>query len=215
MDSSSKPSLEQSSTAERELVRGLQSSDRTVRDAAFRSLMRQHQRRIYALAYDMTGNRDDAHDLAQEVFCKAFVNIHNFQGASKVATWLHRLTINAALDLKRSAAYRASRTSTELHEDQWHGSAPLPDALADAAFLEAQIQQALQALSPQQRAVFVLRHYHDEKITDIATTLGVADGTVKTLLHRATQTMRDELRAAGGHQFSTNLNVTNTQENQP
>jgi RNA polymerase sigma-70 factor, ECF subfamily len=188
-------------SSESDILRALQSSNHTVRDAAFRALLRQHQRRIYALAYDMTGNRDDAHDLAQDVFCKAFLNIQSFNGTSKIGTWLYRMTINAALDLKRSASYRASRTSAEFNEEQpqafghktWDNTLQMPDAFAHAALLEEHIQSALQTLSPQQRAVFVLRHYHDEKVADIAHTLGIADGTVKTLLHRATHTLRGVL----------------------
>jgi RNA polymerase sigma-70 factor (ECF subfamily) len=186
---------ESESFIERDRLQRLHSKDKQVMHEAFRTVVEQYQRRVYAVAYDLTGNHDDAEDLAQETFVKAYTNIHNFQGTARLSTWLHRIAVNTFIDRTRSGNARymrpgASSKAAERALDEQPSSAPTPVQFAHAQSLDAQIRQALAALSPQQRAIFVLRHYHDEKIDEIARELGVSDGTVKTQLFRATQQLR-------------------------
>jgi RNA polymerase sigma-70 factor (ECF subfamily) len=190
------------------LLERLQHHDGTIARQAFGELVKAHQRRLYALGYDLMGNAADAEDVVQETFVKAWLGRRTFRGEAQISTWLHRLAVNVALDMKRGAAYRQLNNRAALDEETLHSTAHLngqqhshyshytpasPDALTEATIAEERIQDALQTLSPQQRAVFVLRHYHDEPLAEIATTLGVSEGTVKTLLFRAVRALRERL----------------------
>ncbi len=190
---------------ERELLERLQHSNDEVCRSAFREFVERFQRRLYALAYDLTGNHADAEDLAQDVFVKAFTSINKFQGQSQLFTWLHRMAVNTFLDMKRTSAYRSLRNGEQFNEEQWNSSTIRPDAATEAVITDERIQTALQQCSPRERAVFVLRHYHDQALDDIAQTLGVTDGTVKTLLFRATKTLREALSF-----YTRELNVNNS-----
>jgi RNA polymerase sigma-70 factor (ECF subfamily) len=186
------------SFVEHEILQRLHSTDERTVHEAFGRVVEQYQRRVYAVAYDLTGNHDDAQDLAQETFVKAFAGIRTFQGTAQLSTWLHRITVNTFIDATRSGNARYMRSSASSEEaaralEAEHSSTLTPVQFAHAQSLDSQIRRALTGLSPQQRAVFVLRHYHDEKIEDIAHELGVSDGTVKTQLFRAIQQLRTSL----------------------
>jgi RNA polymerase sigma-70 factor (ECF subfamily) len=166
---------------------------------AFRELVERSKRIVYRLAYDMTGNRHDAEDLSQDVFVKAYRSLPGFRGDAKWNTWLHRITVNTCLDHRKSSAPQ----SMEFNDDTEHNTPGdmlqhrhetiLPDRAAQSTMIQQHIQQALDCLTPRQRSVFVLRHYHDLPMKQIAETLEVAEGTVKTLLFRAVQRLREEL----------------------
>ncbi len=188
------------------LLERLQHHDGTIARQAFGELVKVHQRRLYALGYDLMGNAADAEDVVQETFVKAWVARSTFRGEAQISTWLYRLAVHVALDMKRRAAYRLLNNSAAFDEETLYGKVYLggqqysqhthyasPEALTEAAIAEEHIQDALQTLSPQQRAVFVLRHYHDEPLAEIARTLGVSEGTVKTLLFRAVRALRERL----------------------
>lgn len=178
---------------EQDLLRRLQSSNATESRKAFREFVESNERRVYALAYHLTGNAWDAEDLAQEVFVKAFLHIDKFQGQSRLFTWLHRMTVNAYLDNKRSSAYRTLRDAEELDDETESASERRPDESAGDTIEAERIAAAVEKLSPQQRAVFVLRHYHERQLDEIAETLKVTQGTVKTLLFRAVRRLRELL----------------------
>lgn len=160
---------------------------------AFARLIAPHRRRVYAMCYDLAGSHEDAQDVAQETFIKAYKGLPNFTGGAAFSTWLYRIAVNAWIDHRRRNARHdpaGGFEAEELHD----AAAPRPDALADAAILAQHIERAMEQLSPQQRAVFVLRHYHELAIAEIAASLGVTDGTVKTLLFRALKKMRELLQ---------------------
>jgi RNA polymerase sigma-70 factor, ECF subfamily len=167
-------------------------------DAAFREFVRLYQRRVFALAMQLLGNSDDADDLTQEAFIKAHSAITSFQGASSLFTWLHRITVNLYIDTTRSGRYR---TITAWNDDRDNDSTRAfaqtphtsPDTSTDAQFQSEHIERALQTLSPQQRAVFILRHFEDLSLEEVAIELGVSVGTVKTLLFRAVRQLRERL----------------------
>ena len=167
-------------------------------DAAFREFVRLYQRRVFALAMQLLGNTDDADDLTQEVFIKAHGAMANFQGASSLYTWLHRITVNLYIDFTRSGRYRTIAAWNDKRDNDATSAfaqAPytLPDTSTDARFQHEHIEQALQILSPQQRAVFTLRHFQDLSLEEVADELGVSVGTVKTLLFRAVRQLRERL----------------------
>ena len=182
---------------ERELVRRVQAGDR----GAFRELVESHKREVYGLAYDLCGNHHDAEDLSQEVFIKAYRAIGGFRADAKLGSWLYRITMNTHIDSKRrkslqvisldapAAAARDGEMPAVLPAARGKG----PDAAVGASRFHADIERALQSLSGQERTVFVLRHYHDMRIQEIASSLSIAEGTVKSLLFRSVRKLRDRL----------------------
>jgi RNA polymerase sigma-70 factor (ECF subfamily) len=181
---------------EQALVRAMQGGDAT----AFRRMVEQFQRDVYYLALDLTGDHHDAEDLSQEVFVKAHRGIRNFRGGAKLSTWLYRITMNAYLDSKR----RKTPVVVSLVAGDGGGGDDLIDLVADetasgpeeaaaVARIDAHVRGALAALSKQERTVFVMRHYQDMPIKDIADGLDVAEGTVKSLLFRGVRKLREEL----------------------
>jgi len=182
---------------ERMLVERLQRGDA----AAFREMVEGHKRDVFALAYDLSGNHDDAEDLSQEVFIKAFRAIGSFRADAKLGSWLYRITMNAHIDSKRRKPVAlvsldftpSSGEGEEAPRELVDGSAPHPDRLAGRARFKADVERALDVLSAQERSVFVLRHYHDLPIREISLSLSIAEGTVKSLLFRSIRKLRDRL----------------------
>lgn len=169
--------------------------------AAFREMVEQHQRDVYALAYDLCGNHHDAEDLSQEVFIKAFRAIGSFRADAKLGSWLYRIAMNAHIDSKRRKPVQLVSIDAHAGEDEPAGdrNAELatadarPDRLAGAVRFQSDVERALDSLSTQERTVFVLRHYHDMKIGEISVSLSIAEGTVKSLLFRSMQKLRGRL----------------------
>lgn len=159
---------------------------------AFARLISPHRRRIYAVCFDLTGSHDDAQDIAQETFIKAYKGLPNFSANAAFSTWLYRIAVNAWIDHRRRNARHESWDGVE--PEEIHDTAARPDVRADSAIMAEHIGRAVEQLSPQQRAVFVLRHYHELALAEIATSLGVTEGTVKTLLFRALKRLRELLQ---------------------
>ncbi len=165
---------------------------------AFRQLVERSNLNVYRLAYDMTGNRHDAEDLVQEVYIRAYRSLGNFRREAKWSTWLYRITINICLDHRNSKARKplgysesiGDDTESEMPQGRARGT---PDRETESSMIRENIERALSTLPPQERSVFVLRHYHDLPLKEIAETLQVAEGTVKSHLFRALQKLRDEL----------------------
>jgi RNA polymerase sigma-70 factor (ECF subfamily) len=150
--------------------------------------------RVYALALDLTGNHHDAEDLSQEVLIKACDGLDTYRGDAKPFTWLYRIAVNTYLNRTRSRG--ADATTLQGDFDQTSdgvGAPPDPGERAERRQMQAHIEAALEALSPRERSAFVLKHEHDLRIKDVAASMNVAPGTVKSLLYRATRKLRDEL----------------------
>ena len=166
---------------------------------AFRELVERSRIKVFRLAYDLTGSRHDAEDLSQDVFVKAFRSLSTFRGAAKWSTWLYRITVNACLDHRRSASaetteFRDDIGSNEMESAHSHERKTItPDRATESSLIQQNIERALSQLAPQERSVFVLRHYHDLPLKQIADTLQVAEGTVKSYLFRAVQRLQQEL----------------------
>jgi len=159
---------------------------------AFRELVESAKNGIYRLAYDLTGSRDDAEDLSQEAFVKAYRSLASFRGEARWSTWMYRITVNTYLDEKKNKMRSIMERSDNMEE---HGnrSAITPEQAAEARMIEENIGSALESLTPRERSVFVLRHYHDLPLKQIAITLEITEGTVKALLFRALGRLQDEL----------------------
>lgn len=161
-----------------------------------------HQRKIYFLALDLTGNHHDAEDLAQEVFLKAYKGLKRFRGEAGLGTWLYRIALNTHIDRGRRKSVAIMKRQRSW-DDEENPLPPLPDRnpernperSAEAGVIQRHIDQALNRLSPQQRTIFVLRHYQDLKLREIASLLSISEGTVKTTLFRAIRRLQQELSA--------------------
>jgi RNA polymerase sigma-70 factor (ECF subfamily) len=183
-------------TDERLLVRRIQSGDA----AAFRELVERYKQNVYYLALDLSGNHHDAEDLSQEVFIKAFRGFGRFKSGAKISSWLHRITVNAYIDSRRKKTHKMVTLVDKKNDGDFD---PLeaatddvtgnPEREAASTHIGEHIEAALQRLTAQERAVFVMRHYHDMQLKEIAESLKVAEGTVKSSLFRSIRKLRDHL----------------------
>jgi len=157
-------------------------------------VVRDHSARVYRLAYRLTGNSHDAEDLTQEVFVRVFRSLSSYTPGT-FEGWLHRITTNLFLDMAR----RKQRIRFEgLADDtaaRLGGSEPTPAEAFDERHLDDDIQAALKALAPEYRAAVILCDIEGLSYEEIAATLGVKLGTVRSRIHRG----RAQLRAALEH----------------
>ena len=165
--------------------------------AAFRELVERHKRQIYYLAFDLTGNHHDAEDLSQEVFIRVFRSIKKFRGDAQLSSWLYRITVNACLSKRRKKSLSAMQLQEDFDQDNVQtAGVPVysaPDKSAETGLMQKHIETALQKLSPREKSVFVLRHYHDMPLKEIADILEIKIGTVKGMLFRAIQKLQKAL----------------------
>jgi RNA polymerase sigma-70 factor (ECF subfamily) len=174
-----------------ELLRRLARGDRD----ALAPLVERHHRRLYRIALAYLRNADDALDVLQEVFVKAFEKAERWNGTSEVGHWLTRIAVNQSIDRYRREKRR--RATYEPLDDGaqavWGDTNASPERLASSAESGERIGKALRALPHRQRTVFVLRHYEGMSLEEIARSLALPLGTVKSSLHRALQGLRERL----------------------
>jgi RNA polymerase sigma-70 factor, ECF subfamily len=170
---------------------------------AFRVLVERHSHALFRLAYRMTGNEQDAEDLVQETFLRAFKQLKNFDGRAAFGTWLHRICVNRSLDTLRARKTRkevsqpvADDTSNWL--DRVAAPQPSPERWTHSGEIAGLLGPALLQLSESERTAFVLRHYEDQPIEEIARTLGVRTNAAKHSVFRAVQKLRRALEPAWG-----------------
>jgi RNA polymerase sigma-70 factor, ECF subfamily len=164
-------------------------------------LVAAHQRMVYQLSLHLLGDHNEALDLSQEVFLRVFRTIRGFRGQSALRTWIYRIVINQASNRQRwwRRRRRAQQVSFEQHVEL-HGDLPgtrrldSPDAVLGQKELAGRIQTALEHLPFDQRTVIVLREIDGLSYEEIAYSLNVAVGTVKSRLARAREQLRTELR---------------------
>jgi RNA polymerase sigma factor (sigma-70 family) len=160
---------------------------------SWEEVVRTHSARVYRLAYRLTGNKHDAEDLTQEVFVRVFRSLSSYTPGT-FEGWLHRITTNLFLDMaRRRQRIRfeglGDETAQRLH------SGPTPAQAFDERHLDSDIAEALEALAPEYRAAVVLCDIEGLSYEEIAVTLGVKLGTVRSRIHRG----RAQLRAALDH----------------
>ncbi|MGA8979790.1 MAG: RNA polymerase sigma factor SigE [Pedococcus sp.] len=155
-------------------------------------IVEQHSARVYRLAYRLTGNPHDAEDLTHDVFIRVFRSLHSYQPGT-FEGWLHRITTNVFLDKMR----RKQRIRFDALSDERAARLPTreagPEAMYDATHFDDDVQRALDALSPDFRAAVVLCDIEGLSYEEIATTLGVKLGTVRSRIHRGRAQLRESL----------------------
>jgi len=165
-------------------------------------LVAEHQRMVVQLAMNLLGDRDEALDLSQEVFLRVFRTIHRFRGQSSLRTWIYRIAVNQARNLHRfwRRRHRADQVSLDQHlashGDSLSAGESTPDRVLAQKELAERLQRALDHLPFDQRTAIILREIDGLSYEEIAFSLGVAVGTVKSRLTRARQALRLELREA-------------------
>jgi len=171
-------------------------------EEAFRVLVDRHSRSIYRLAYRMTGKAEDAEDVVQEAFVRAYRQLSRFEARSNFATWLYRITFNCAVDYMRARPRReAAETQDRLEQMSEPSPGPTMDDLVYAGEIGKRVQAALEELSEQERAAFLMRHYQGCSIEEISQALDLRTNAAKHSIFRAVRKMREALRplmAAGG-----------------
>jgi RNA polymerase sigma-70 factor (ECF subfamily) len=164
--------------------------------AAFRELVERYQKQVYFLARDMTGNHQDAEDLSQDVFIKAYRSLDGFRGDAKFSSWLYRITVNTCIDKSRKKTLKSMQLEEnmdDMHITAHHTTgqrSPDPEKMTEASLMRLHIEKALKKLTDKERTVFVLRHYRDLKLNEIAEILEINTGTVKSTLFRAIQKLQ-------------------------
>lgn len=164
---------------------------------AFEVLVERYKQKAYRIAFDFTRDREEAKDLSQEAFLRAFTHLKAFDLRSSFYTWFYRILVNLCLDYRR----RRKRVSWEPFDEkvaQGVEKQSGPDANAlelevSARQLSRRVGAALEGLPPKQRTAFLLRNHQGLSIQEIARVMRTAEGTVKVHLHRAVSALRQSL----------------------
>lgn len=167
---------------------------------AFQELVERYKKKIYYLAFDITGNHHDAEDISQEVFIKMFRSLKTFRKDAKMSSWLYQITVNTCIDsfrrnspIQKKLMNKLDKENVEANLLMKRDAAEDPEMNTEASQIQTHITEALQKVSPRERSVFVMRHYNDLKMIEVAEILNVSVGTVKSLFHRAIKKLRKEL----------------------
>ena len=203
-DSSNDSGVSNPVDKDEELVRRAQNDDHW----AIEQLVLRYQKKVYQIAYQMlAGDEQEAQDLTQDTFLKAFRNIKRFKGNASFYTWLYRIVINTCLDARRRRRrwkeiffpWRLERpkeetctSSLEDYPDPDKNANPL--SMAGKRQLEQDLKKVMNTLSERQRDIFQLKIFHEMSIPEIAQMMNLAEGTVKTHLFRATQVIQKKLK---------------------
>ena len=175
-----------------ELVQQCQAGDKS----AFQELVSRYQQKVFMVIVGLLRNREDALEVAQETFFRAYRKIKSFQGGSSFYTWLYRIAVNLAIDAQR----RQKRNPLDFKEsmdgilEERHEVAKDPFADVHDKQLRAKLIQAINDLSPEHRAVIVLRTMEGLSYKDIGEMLGCSEGTVMSRLHYARKKLQEKLR---------------------
>lgn len=184
-----------------DLVGQVQSGD----GEAYRALVERHGRQLFRVAFRMTGNEEDAKDVVQEAFLRAYRGLDGFDRKAQFSSWLYRIAANQALDLLRTRKRRAEHSLSAASPDgsaglaeQLRGDGPDPERLAASGQVQGQLLAALEELTPQERMAFTLRHLEDQSIDEISQWLAISAGAARHAVFRAVHKVRRLLETEKG-----------------
>jgi len=174
---------------------------------AFGLLVERHSRAVFRVAYRLTGHEQDAEDVVQETFLRAFRQIGTFESRSNVATWLYRIAFNCAHDALRRRPLAARHDSIDAataeglqREIQDHAPGRDPHRRLESSEISRRVRDGLGELTELERAAFVLRHFEGQSIADIGQALGLQTSATKHSIFRAVQKMRRAVEPLMGTQ---------------
>lgn len=192
--------------SEEQLIRRAQQGD----NVAFEELLLLHQKKVYNLCLRMSANPDDALDLSQEAFLRAWRSLGQYQFEASFSTWLFRLTSNICIDFLRRKKRRQETSLTESYDDSDEGAElsvpdaqPGPEQQAMTNETKIELARAMEQLSPEHREILQLRVIEDLQYEQIADILGVRVGTVKSRLARARLALRKILKTGNYFDFAS------------
>jgi RNA polymerase sigma-70 factor, ECF subfamily len=165
---------------------------------AFRSLVERHSRYVFNVAYRLTGSAEDAEDVVQDTFLKAYRQLSRFEARADFRTWLHRIAVNRSIDLIRTRRHR------ELGQDPQDlergvdavsgaGADAGPDRLLLSVEIQSRVSEGLARLTASERLAFTLRHVEGLSIREVATAMGLKSEAAKNSIFRAVRKMRTVL----------------------
>ena len=166
---------------------------------AFQALVERHRSMVYRVAYQFAGNHHDAEDIAQEVFIKVYRSLDRFRQDAQLTSWMYRIVMNACIDHRRRHSPSAAAPfgeEAELKMLNTPEESPGPEETTYAGELGDVLEAEIARLPPGQRLVFIMRHHQELKLGEIASSLGLAEGTVKRQLHAAVHRLRRALSTA-------------------
>lgn len=184
---------------ERSAIAGVMGGDAS----SFEALVLDNQKKVYNLALRLTGNEDDALDLSQEAFLRAYTHLGSFKAESRFFVWLYRITYNICTDFLRKRARERGAGIVSLSEYDEEGDMEIPDAraLPEEALLRKEtrerIGECVERLSPAHREILLLRELSGMSYAELASVTGAGEGTIKSRLSRARQALARELTADG------------------
>ncbi|MBZ5573115.1 MAG: RNA polymerase sigma factor [Acidobacteriia bacterium] len=176
--------------------------------SAFEELVHQYDRAVLRLAVHLTGSQEDGQDIYQEAFLRAYINLGSFRFECSFYTWIYRIVTNLCLDHLRKKSSRGRDLTTTISADgeeeqlldrlpdQRAGTSPERNMISRE--LRKCIQRAMERLSPRERVVFELKHYHGLRLRTVAGILNTSEGTIKNTLFRATHKLRAQLAEVRG-----------------
>ena len=181
---------------ENEAIKRCQRGDRD----AFRYLVERYQGVVFGTAWNMTGDRAAAEELAQEAFLSAWKGIRTFRQGRPFKPWLMRILVNAVMTRRR----RRHVVTTPIDGNDWPGDAEDPAASLESRLERQTLREAIASLSPEHRQVVALRYFAEMSVQEVARAAGLNEGTVKSRLHRAHRALRQQLtgdaQSVGGGQ---------------
>ncbi len=196
MQSQSQENIPLSDNDDAELIEQFQNGN----TAVFDTLFTRYQKRTYRLVQRFVSNHEDALDITQDAFIRAYQGLSNFKSQCQFYSWLYRITVNLCIDFLR----KKSRSEVMVYESEDSDELPManfpdlrsvsPAKAAENKELRLQIRKAIRQLPPKQRQIFILRHWDGLSLKDIATVVGRSDGTVKAHLFHAHRNLRKHLQ---------------------
>lgn len=175
---------------EKELIRQLQ--DERTATQAFETLLKTYSEAVYWQIRRMVLNHDDANDIVQNVFLKAWTNLHNFRGEAKLSTWLFKIAVNESINFLNKEKHRVQATG-----DGEEDSILLKNLEADEYFdgdaLQKEFQEAISKLPEKQRLVFNMKYYDEMKYEEMSEVLGTSVGALKASYHHAVKKLTEML----------------------
>jgi RNA polymerase sigma-70 factor (ECF subfamily) len=178
---------------ERRLVEAAKGGDRE----AFEELVRRTYVDTYTLAVRLTANEEDARDVVQDAYLRAWKGIGRFRGDAQFSTWMYRITANTASTLVQKRRRRRTEPLESIEDPIERASEALPEAAAESSVALAELGEAVAALPPKLRAIVVLKDVYGLSHEDIAAELGISVSAAKVRLHRGRKRLREMLDEGG------------------